>query len=263
LPEDWFESFRHAIDNRRLSPGVLYGAPGFAKFWYDLEGDPSYEEQRRSFHNGIPGAVAASLMDLRDSDAVTLVDLGIGTLKSGNEVHRLVRQRGFKSINYVGIDVSYEMLLLGAPGMQNISRYSMGEVYSINCDFHDLDKVGDLIPSGGRRVFLLLGNTLGNEHSPGALLREIGKAMEPEDRLILELQLLNQAPPSTEITERFYKGPFLYNSAGVDEKVISRRVVKPNEINEQLVSFVVNIGERRYFTHPRFSNAIPIVSLSS
>jgi hypothetical protein len=80
--EEWFEAFRKAIENpgRPFVPPVLYGCPGFAQFWWDLENSVPYEEQRESFTSRIRGALTVALAGQSKSEAVTIVDLGVGTL---------------------------------------------------------------------------------------------------------------------------------------------------------------------------------------
>ena len=68
----------------------------------------------------------------------------------------------------------------------------------------------------GRNLFLFLGNTLGNELNEQAVLKSIAQAMQPNDLIMIELQLKEQNPlPVDEISKifqtnlQFYAGPLL------------------------------------------------------
>ncbi len=253
-PKKWFAAFdeaiKQAIENKiSFPPPVLYGGPGSAIFWSDLERGTFTSEHRGNFRNGIPGATRAALQDLSPSDVLTIVDLGIGTLDAGRQVHSMIRDQNHTIINYVGVDVSLEMLHQATSDMRDMA--DTGAVHGIHSDFYELKKVADLLPESDRRIFMLLGNTLGNENNPRRLLSRIAGVMSNEDRLILELQLLSEAPPNEEIFIKFYMGPFLYAGFGPDDMVCNRHTAV--SASDQVVSFIVTTKKSRQIAHHSFN----------
>jgi SAM-dependent methyltransferase len=250
--------FRRAIQaavaepTTSFPPPLLYGGPGFARFWRDLERSARTSEHRGNFKSGIPRATEAALRPLRASDIVTIVDLGIGTLDSGKQVYNLLEQQQFKIINYVGVDISMEMLHHATSEMRHMAQAS--NVHCINSDFYELHKIKTLLPDSDRKIFLLLGNTLGNEPDAERLLKEICDVMGQDDRLILEIQLLSEAPTNEPVLDKFYIGPFLYAGFRTDEMECRRQTDASS--TDQLVSFVVKTKTSKQLAQPRDSFTI-------
>jgi hypothetical protein len=148
------------------------------------------------------------------------------------------------------------MLLSATPHLRNMT--TTGDVYCINCDFYYLESVQELLPEAGRRIFLLLGNTIGNEQDPVKLLKAIRKVMRPADRLILEAQLLSETSKAQGTPfDKFYMGPFLYAGFGVQEVECVKEVLERPDKDQQ-ICFKVTTKKPKEMSHPRFPRPVTI-----
>jgi hypothetical protein len=149
----------------------------------------------------------------------TVIDLGVGDFVKGTSIMRKLLARDAPGcIKYIALDASYEMLTtsLGRAKVLNELLERDGHVIGINALFDDLDGFQHLFAEPGRNVFLLLGNTLGNELDEKAVLDAIGRSMKDGDILITELQLQEAQPiplPAMAATanesREFFTGPFV------------------------------------------------------
>jgi hypothetical protein len=78
--------------------------------------------------------------------------------------------------------------------------------------------------------------------------------MGQDDRLILEIQLLSEAPTNESIFDTFYIGPFLYAGFRTEEMECKRQT--DSSSTDQLVSFVVTTKTSKRIAQPPYSFTI-------
>lgn len=192
---DWFSEFEDSINSPRLDSKMLYFGPGLARYWIEIGSNfQRLRDVREVFLRD-----KERILEPISASAVSIVDLGIGDFGKGRLVleHFLDRD-DCERLNFVGVDISHDMLsmafqrLLNRPDpdflLERISK-KKGRFIGINAEFRHLHEYTELINDGGQNVFLLLGNTLGNEPNEFTTLASIRKAMRSHDLLLLELQL--------------------------------------------------------------------------
>jgi uncharacterized SAM-dependent methyltransferase len=234
---NWFSEFKASMDQAvpSFNSRMLYFGPGLASHWNRISREyDAYPENLEAFR-GMLGKMLAG----PPTDGINLIDLGIGNFDKGEAILRYCLDRTeIKAINYFLYDVSYEMLGLALQIGEDTERdqvrrrvQARGSVVAINALFSDLDRYNHLFSPPSRNVFLLLGNTLGNEADEAQTLRDIRNGMNVGDILVTELQLAEDDPLSdAALTEAiqssnyFYVGPFTAIGGGaVDDYKISVR----------------------------------------
>jgi Histidine-specific methyltransferase, SAM-dependent len=131
-------------------------------------------------------------------------------------------------VHYFPLDVSYDMLELALhedEGEILSAVMEKGSVTGIHSTFSDLRAYKQLFENrDGPNIFLLLGNTLGNELSETRTLIDIKDGMQSGDILLTELQLLEDNPKSPEEltisiqpTKYFYAAPFTLFGLDIDQ----------------------------------------------
>jgi hypothetical protein len=177
------------------------------------------------------------LIDAQGNECLNVIDLGIGDFEKGHIVlDYLLRAPNVRTINYFPLDVSYEMLVLAlrtrpdhyaAKTLQAVQ--GIGTITAINATFSQLDHYRHLFTPPSQNVFLLLGNTLGNEKEEAQTLAHIRAGMSDGDLLVTEVQLIEEEPPSLnednesiQKHKEFYTGPF--RALGYDPRHIELSV---------------------------------------
>jgi hypothetical protein len=218
---DWFVELEANLSPpyRYLNSKLVYYGPGLAKLWIQ-------RARADAANRAMIGLLASNLQDLLDphlSESINIIDLGVGDFEKGHTVLEFfLRAPEVRTINYFPLDVSYEMLVLAlrtrpdhysAKTLQAIQQN--GSITAINATFSQLDRYRHLLTPPSRNVFLLLGNTLGNESVEIQTLTDISAGMNAGDLLLTEVQLIEQEPPSIEEDNRaiqehreFFTGPF-------------------------------------------------------
>lgn len=219
----WFTDFRNSVEHAlpSLDSRMLYYGPGLAQNWFRLCSDD--ETEQRSVAQ-LERACNEVLHGFR-RDNLNVVDLGIGNFHKGSRVLQRQFDEGTKTINFFAVDISYEMLLLSLrPDEQMTRRARMlravakrgGKAIGINAPFDKLARYSHLFMPPSANLFLLLGNTLGNELSEIQTLAAVAGCMGNDDRLLADVQLVEEELDSAEeICEReqdvryYYGGPLL------------------------------------------------------
>ena len=123
---------------------------------------------------------------------VTIVALGIGSFSVGSEFLSLfLNSPSFRVVNYIGVDASFEMLaqaldLESAKAASLVQAIQLGgAVFGLDSDFASLVKHRHYLPEDGRRIFVIFGNTLGNEPQAEPMLRWITNEMNEGDYLFI------------------------------------------------------------------------------
>lgn len=261
---NWYRKFEEYVKpaTPALPSEMLYYGPGLAEAWIRLAANSDANQQQLEAFNRdfVP------LLSPYASGSLSVVDLGVGDFEKGKRVLRHLLESDVSSLSYFPLDISYQMLALALGEMPLFERLKKqrGSVACINTSFSQLGAYREIISTGSRTLFLLLGNTLGNELDEVAMLRDIGAAMDADDLLFAELQLLESEPiPDEEITDSiqdakaFYAGPFI--ALGYPEHEIELRAetscgpwMTPTET--ATVRFICRPSTRHVLRHPTFAS---------
>lgn len=167
---------------KRLQPKYLYDERGSDLFEQITE-LPEYYPMREegALLNLISPGLIASMAPSE------IVELGSGSSTKTRALLDAGRANGCLT-RYVAFDVSESIVKLAMADL--LQRYPGLDVYGIVGDFHrHLEKIP---PHAGRRLVLFLGGTLGNLYRDERieLLGQIGKLLEPDDRLLVGFDLV-------------------------------------------------------------------------
>jgi L-histidine N-alpha-methyltransferase len=161
------------------------------KWFYDSVGSDLFDQITR-LPEYYPTRAEAEILRARAaevasaSEADTLVELGSGTSEKTRVLLDALRERGSLR-RFVPFDVDASMLSTAATAIQQ--EYAGVEIKAVCGDFEEhLTE----IPSGGRRLFVFLGSTIGNL-TPGPraeFLAALSAQMRPGDSLLLGTDLV-------------------------------------------------------------------------
>jgi L-histidine Nalpha-methyltransferase len=161
------------------------------KWFYDSVGSDLFDQITR-LPEYYPTRAEAEILAARSaeiaasSQADTLVELGAGTSEKTRQLLDALRDRGSLR-GFVPFDVDASMLEMTATAIQG--EYPDVEIKAVCGDFEE--HLAE-IPSGGRRLFVFLGSTIGNL-TPGpraAFLAALSAVMQPGDSLLLGTDLV-------------------------------------------------------------------------
>jgi L-histidine N-alpha-methyltransferase len=167
---------------KRLQPKYLYDERG-SDLFEQITDLPEYYPMREEGNllNLISPGLVASMSPSE------IVELGSGSSTKTRALLDAGRANGCLK-RYVAFDVSESIVRLAMTDL--LQRYDGLDVYGIVGDFHrHLDKIPI---HSGRRLVLFLGGTLGNLYRDERieLLREIGKLLAADDRLLVGFDLV-------------------------------------------------------------------------
>ncbi len=161
------------------------------KWFYDSLGSDLFDQITR-LPEYYPTRAEAEILRARSAEiasagtADTLVELGAGTSEKTRRLLDALRDRGSLR-GFVPFDVDAGMLSATANAIQR--EYPGVEIHAVCGDFEEhLTE----IPSGGRRLFVFLGSTIGNlTPEPRAeFLATLASVMRPGDSLLLGTDLV-------------------------------------------------------------------------
>jgi L-histidine N-alpha-methyltransferase len=164
------------------------------KWFYDPVGSDLFDQITR-LPEYYPTRAEAEILAARSADvasasqADTLVELGAGTSEKTRQLLNALRDRGSLR-GFVPFDVDASMLQATANAIQG--EYPDVEIKAVCGDFEE--HLAE-IPSGGRRLFVFLGSTIGNL-TPGPraeFLATLSAVMRPGDSLLLGTDLVKDA----------------------------------------------------------------------
>lgn len=185
------DSAYHAL-RRDVSDGLQKTPKSLPPKWfYDSVGSDLFDQITR-LPEYYPTRAEAEILRARSaeiasaSEADTLVELGSGTSEKTRMLLDALRGRGSLR-RFVPFDVDASILSTAAAAIQQ--EYAGVEIKAVCGDFEEhLTK----IPSGGRRLFVFLGSTIGNL-TPGPraqFLSTLAAQMGPGDSLLLGTDLV-------------------------------------------------------------------------
>jgi L-histidine Nalpha-methyltransferase len=161
------------------------------KWFYDSVGSELFDQITR-LPEYYPTRAEAEILRARSveiataSEADTLVELGSGTSEKTRMLLDALHNRGSLH-RFIPFDVDASILSTAATAIQ--SEYAGVEIKAVCGDFEEhLTE----IPSGGRRLFVFLGSTIGNL-TPGPraeFLATLSGVMRPRDSLLLGTDLV-------------------------------------------------------------------------
>ncbi|MGB9224588.1 L-histidine N(alpha)-methyltransferase [Mycobacterium sp.] len=161
------------------------------KWFYDSVGSDLFDQITR-LPEYYPTRAEAEILRARSAEiasasaADTLVELGAGTSEKTRRLLDALRDRGSLR-GFVPFDVDASVLSATASAIQR--EYTGVEIHAVCGDFEEhLTE----IPSGGRRLFVFLGSTIGNlTPEPRAeFLATLASVMRPGDSLLLGTDLV-------------------------------------------------------------------------
>jgi hypothetical protein len=260
----WFGEFQSVLKSHEgwLPSKMLYSGPGLAKGWARLEKKALYRDMHRRLSAALP-----KLTETLGDEEITVVDLGIGTFTVGADFLAQLRgTRPTRRINYVGVDASLEMLAQGLDlrnGKSAVLYALMGEggtVSGLCSDFDGLVRHAGKL-GNAKRLFVFLGNTLGNELDPENMLGSIVNVMRKGDQIFIEVTLVEQEPrPFAELRKvalesenaAFFKGPLL--AVGCPPGKLDLRLEEEDERPEdgQVYRYVCNFVDKVELYNPAF-----------
>jgi L-histidine Nalpha-methyltransferase len=177
---------RDVLDGLQQTPKSLP-----PKWFYDSVGSDLFDQITR-LPEYYPTRAEAEILRARAaeiavaSEADTLVELGAGTSEKTRRLLDALRDRDSLR-GFVPFDVDASMLSATATAIQG--EYPGVEIRAVCGDFEE--HLGE-IPTGGRRLFVFLGSTIGNlTAGPRAeFLANLAAVMEPGDSLLLGTDLV-------------------------------------------------------------------------
>ena len=199
-PEVRIDSFLSEADERSLANDVLDGLTRPfkeipPKHFYDARGSELFERicelpeyyptraEREILHASAEAIVSRT-------GAGELVELGSGSAEKARILLAAMSTAGTLR-RYVPLDVSERAL--EAAALELVDEFDELSVHGVIGDFErHLNRVPGPAAGGTPRIVALLGGTIGN-FPPGTrrrLLREIGRLLEPHDRLLLGTDLV-------------------------------------------------------------------------
>jgi len=224
---DWFTTFENILENSvgdfEIPARMLCYGPGMAQQWLRNAGQRTQHlQQRDAFHQFLGASLADILSTGQQSNALCLVALGAGDFKKVRcLLDGIFYSRPQQTIQFIPYDISFDMMSdslaeVQRAGLADAITRANGQILGINDEFSRLPDYRHLMTLAHTRFFCLLGNTLGNEHEERTLLEPIYSCMSGEDRLLVEVQLVEENPPPTESVQaaiqndkEFLAGPFV------------------------------------------------------
>jgi L-histidine Nalpha-methyltransferase len=199
-PEIRIDSFLSATDERTLPYDVLDGLTRPfkeipPKHFYDARGSELFE-RICELPEYYPTRAEREILVARAGEIVQrtgageLVELGSGSAEKARILLEAMSSAGTLR-RYIPLDVSESAL--EAAAIELVDEFDELSVHGVVGDFErHLDRVPRRRPSDPPRIVALLGGTIGN-FPPGTrrrMLREIGKLLGPDDRLLLGTDLV-------------------------------------------------------------------------
>jgi L-histidine Nalpha-methyltransferase len=184
--------FAHHALSRDVDHGLQCSPKSLPPKWfYDSVGSDLFDQITR-LPEYYPTRAEAEILRARSADvaaatnADTLVELGSGTSEKTRMLLDALRDRGSLR-RFVPFDVDASMLSAAATAIQR--AYPAVEIAAVCGDFEE--HLAE-IPSGGRRLFVFLGSTIGNlTTGPRAeFLAALAAVLRPGDSLLLGTDLV-------------------------------------------------------------------------
>jgi len=182
---------RRSLLERDARAGLTATPKWLSPIWfYDEHGSQLFDEITRlpeyyptRCERALLHANAAAIVAAADAD--TLVELGSGTSDKTRVLLDALADRG--PCRYVPLDVDADTLLSAAKAL--VDEYPALTVHAVAGDFH---RHLHRLPQEGRRLVAFLGGTIGNlrPHERIRFLRDLGRTMDADDRLLLGVDLV-------------------------------------------------------------------------
>ena len=190
LTGDLRGSFSTSGDGKQITSGFSYWGIGPTIAWANATNDPFYlvmkagtESFLRHWRKVKPHV---------DKGGFHLVSLGIGTGVKDRTILEDLR-RDNRDMFYIPVDMSSEMLRMGALEPVRGARFPITQVLPVQLDFSIADNMIELaemlarLVGGEPLLYTLTGNTLANFDNDEELLEVITHVLRPQDRLLLEV----------------------------------------------------------------------------
>jgi hypothetical protein len=214
-----------------LDPRLLYSGPTAAAAWLNRSSVVSSTSRlmvdcRRAVETWMLPQVSA--LD------VGVIVLGVGDLRREAAFLRGVLNHRRRRVAVTLVDINLEIIEKTLPNTSGDAFPSLrraskrGGLNIISLPFERMEARTEWLPPAAQRCYLVLGNTLANEIDDAGTLRKLGTLLRVNDVMFIELQLVEESPPSDEeLTRRFneygdfYRSPLV--AMGWDQRDVSVR----------------------------------------
>jgi uncharacterized SAM-dependent methyltransferase len=177
-------------DGKQITSGFSYWGIGPTIAWANATNDPLYLVMKAGAESFLKHW--RKVRPHVEKGGFHFVSLGVGTgVKDRTILGDLYRQN--RDMFYIPVDMSSEMLRMGAHEPVRGVRFPMQQVLPVQLDFSIDDNVDELRQMLARLVgkepllYALTGNTLANFESDQEMLATLTRLLRPQDRLLLEV----------------------------------------------------------------------------
>jgi uncharacterized SAM-dependent methyltransferase len=193
--------FTEALEARDLPEKFFYWFPLSVKSWRALAAEPVYESLQNSW-TAVSERAAAIVAGF--GGYVPVISLGAGDGSKERHLLHAIRAAG-KRVKYFPVDASQTLLEMACAAAEDDEFEALGIKADISSRMHVM-LAADVAEKP--RLFLMAGNTLGG-FDPFEQLKNLGDAMRPGDRLIIdgELNFDEAADAASETSRAFAFAP--------------------------------------------------------
>src|SRR5712692_4883289 len=179
------QEFADSIEARDLPEKFFYWFPRSVRAWLDISQNSPTASLRQCWENLSNNTKSIAI----DSDStVSVISFGSG---DGVKDRMLIKAlgRADRGVKYFPVDASQTLLELACSAAEDAEIETMGIKADISSPIH-LVLASDAAESP--KIFLAAGNTLGG-FDPLDQVRHLAECMHPEDRLIIDGEIFNEA----------------------------------------------------------------------
>jgi uncharacterized SAM-dependent methyltransferase len=182
-------------DGKQITSGFSYWGIGPTIAWANATNDPFYLVMKAGAESFLRHW--RKIKPHVDAGGFHFVSLGVGTGVKDRTILDDLR-RNNREMFYIPVDMSSEMLRMGAMEPVRGIRFPMAQVLPVQLDFSIADNMDELSELLARLVgddpilYTLTGNTLANFESDEEALAIITQVLRPQDRLLLEVATTNR-----------------------------------------------------------------------
>lgn len=182
-------------DGKQITSGFSYWGIGPTIAWANATNDPFYLVMKAGAESFLRHW--RKIKPHVDAGGFHFVSLGVGTGVKDRTILDDLR-RNNREMFYIPVDMSSEMLRMGAMEPVRGIRFPMAQVLPVQLDFSIADNMAELRQMLARLVgddpilYTLTGNTLANFESDEEALAIITQVLRPQDRLLLEVATTNR-----------------------------------------------------------------------
>lgn len=229
LTQDLKRSPSSTGDGKRIASGFSYWGIGPTIAWLNACKDHLYPVMKESITSF--GSLWTQLEPDLNSHQYHYVSLGVGTGEKDKTII-LDLYKTHPSLFYFPVDMSPEMLRLGAREALGGTLLPRSNMVPVQIDFSFLDNIRELrelldrIAGKQPILFALLGNTLSNFEEDHELLRTISHLIRAEDRLLLEVAYTDSLTEEAQ-----HKATLEYDNSRMFKEFVSSALLQNTDLH--------------------------------